>query len=106
MPDFYDFLFKIVTEEVCNDDMKIRRVNIKDPGILVQLYELQKACLPYDRPYPIKDGYWWIAYEGDEPVGVGGAVYACPTTLAWETSKYLEFAKRFREGIFQRRLPR
>lgn len=85
MTDFYDFLFKIVTEEVCNDDMKIRRVNIKDPQVLLQLHELQRYCLPYDKVYPVTDGYWWIAYEGDEPVGFGGVVQS----VRWSDCGYL-----------------
>lgn len=85
MYDFYDFLFKVVTNEVCNDEMKIRRVNIADPGIVVQLLELQKACLPYDKPYPIDGGYWWIAYENDEPIGFGGVVQS----VRWGDCGYL-----------------
>jgi GNAT superfamily N-acetyltransferase len=85
MTDFYDFLFKVVTEEVCNDEMKIRRVNIHDPEVRKQLKALQKICLPYDEPFPVDDGYWWVATDGDEPVGFGGLIQS----VRWADCGYL-----------------
>lgn len=36
------------------------------------LLALQVATLPYDLPSNSREGYWWIAYKGDEPVGFAG----------------------------------
>ncbi|HEY2011371.1 MAG TPA: GNAT family N-acetyltransferase [Rhizomicrobium sp.] len=36
------------------------------------LNSMQRACLPSDKPANVTRGRWWIAYDGDKPVGFIG----------------------------------
>ena len=36
------------------------------------LMQLQREILPGDRPVTIDNTYWWIAYDGDKPIGFSG----------------------------------
>jgi GNAT superfamily N-acetyltransferase len=46
-----------------NTLMKIKRVDVRNPRIQTELSVLQKKCLPYDTPYDVNYGYWWIVYD-------------------------------------------
>jgi GNAT superfamily N-acetyltransferase len=49
--------------------VNIRQVNTKSPGAAALLHQLQLICLPGDEPASTEDGWWWIAYDGDRPIG-------------------------------------
>lgn len=49
------------------------------------LYSMQEACLPGDRPADVSRGFWWIAYDDDEPIGFGGLY----RSVNWDDAVYL-----------------
>jgi len=50
-------------------------VDTRQPEVVQLLTLLQKACLPYDKIYPITQGYWHVVYaQNGEAVGFGGIV--------------------------------
>jgi GNAT superfamily N-acetyltransferase len=61
-------------------------VDIRQPKVVRLLTSLQKACLPYDKIYPITQGYWYVAFsETGEAVGFGGIV----PSSRWFDTMYL-----------------
>jgi GNAT superfamily N-acetyltransferase len=36
------------------------------------LSRMQRRVLPYDKPAATTIGWWWLAFDGDEPVGFAG----------------------------------
>jgi L-amino acid N-acyltransferase YncA len=41
--------------------MKLRQVDVSK--VAVELSVLQKKCLPFDKPYDVTQGYWWMVYD-------------------------------------------
>lgn len=70
----------------------IRIVSTHTPAIDAELYRLQKRCLPGDTRYDVRDGFWWIAYHGDTPVGFAGIV---------ASSRWLETGYLCRAGVLE-----
>jgi predicted acetyltransferase len=56
--------------------MKIQRVNTRQPAVQTRLSQLQKKCLPYDKPYDTNHGYWWIATKDGVDIGFAGLIYS------------------------------
>lgn len=54
------------------DKYKIRRVDGKDESTSRVIRNLQKKCLPNDKPMSTDNGFWWIAYNDVEAVAFGG----------------------------------
>lgn len=65
--------------------IELRAVNGKSPDMQSLLYTLQLEILPGDRPAATTYGYWWIMYDGHNPIGFCG-VYASTT---WAHTGYL-----------------
>jgi GNAT superfamily N-acetyltransferase len=64
----------------------IKAVDASKPEIKKVLKDLQKACLPLDKPVdPSVKGIWWIAYYKGEPV----AFAALNASYRWEKTGYL-----------------
>ncbi len=49
------------------------------------LYRLQREALPYDAPISSTTGWWWIAYDGDRPVGFA----SMDASTQWSDCVYL-----------------
>ena len=66
-------------------NIKIRAIrgNIEKHTALLMF--LQRKCLPYDEPYDVSVGHWWIAYDGDKPIGFAGLV----RSSSWYDCGYL-----------------
>jgi len=62
----------------------IRNVDPSKKSITTTLTYLQKKCLPYDEPYDVSKGWWWIAYDEDKPVGFAGLV----RSISWSDCGY------------------
>ncbi len=62
----------------------IRNVDPRKPAIVTTLTYLQKKCLPYDKPYDTSQGWWWIVYDEDKPVGFAGLV----RSSSWSDTGY------------------
>lgn len=85
--------------------ISIRRVDGKDKDAAHDLYSLQEACLPSDTPADVSRGYWWIAYDDDEPVAFGGMY----RSVNWDDGVYLVrsgVAESYRGMGLQKRLIR
>lgn len=65
--------------------ISIRAVDTRDPDVVATLLQLQKKCLPYDTPYDVSRGHWWIAYDGYLAVGFAGIV----RSISWFDCGYL-----------------
>jgi GNAT superfamily N-acetyltransferase len=65
--------------------MKIKAVNGADPEVASLLRWLQLATMPRDDPYDTGNGFWWVAYEGTEPIGFAGMV----RSFRWSDAGYL-----------------
>ena len=52
--------------------MHIRLVDSKSLEIEALLNWLQLKILPQDTPSDTRVGHWWVAYEGETPVGFAG----------------------------------
>jgi GNAT superfamily N-acetyltransferase len=39
-----------------------------------RLDALQAICLPHDKPYDVKKGFWWIVTENKQDIGFAGLV--------------------------------
>ena len=64
----------------------IRKANIKSAKTVAIIMRLQKATLPYDKPYEPKSGAWFIAYAEDgEPAAFAGIVQS----NQWTDTAYL-----------------
>jgi GNAT superfamily N-acetyltransferase len=46
----------------------IRKVDGGKEAVAHCLLWLQHECLPHDEPLPANEGFWWIAYQGGNPV--------------------------------------
>ena len=69
------------------------------------LNDLQKECLPHDDLYNVLDGWWWIAYDNDLPIGFSGLV----RSKRWSDTGYFCRAgvvKRYRGKGIQKDLIR
>lgn len=53
---------------------RIVKVNPARPDVAHELMRLQALCLPGDVPANVDEGWWWIAYDGDEAVGFAAMV--------------------------------
>lgn len=63
--------------------MKVRQVFGPDHEFV--LLRMQKETFPMDGKVACIDGYWWLAFDGDLPVG-----FACMTDVdSWPGSGYL-----------------
>jgi GNAT superfamily N-acetyltransferase len=56
--------------------IKVRAVNGADPDTADLLDEMQKTCLPADDLAETEYGYWWIAYDGEEPAAFCGLYHS------------------------------
>lgn len=65
--------------------MNIRAVNAKDPKVSALLTFLQLSTLGGDDPYDVSEGHWWIAYEGELPIGFAGVVQS----VRWSDTGYM-----------------
>ena len=66
--------------------ISIRKVDPRKIEIATTLKYLQKKCLPYDTPYDVMKGHWWIAYvDGIIPIGFAGLV----RSVSWWDCGYL-----------------
>jgi GNAT superfamily N-acetyltransferase len=63
----------------------VRQVDPADPKVSALLTWLQLSTLTGDEPYDVSDGHWWIAYEGEMPIGFAGVV----RSLQWSDAGYL-----------------
>ena len=54
--------------------MTIAQVDIALLRTAVRLRALQKLCLPYDKPYDTRKGYWWIATDEGIDTAFAGLV--------------------------------
>lgn len=64
--------------------MKITSVDTGKAAVAASLQYLQLTILPGDEPQELM-GHWWIAYDGEIPVGFGALV---PSTQ-WSDTVYL-----------------
>ncbi|MBF9235561.1 GNAT family N-acetyltransferase [Microvirga alba] len=55
-------------------DYIIRLADNTRPATLKLLRRLHSECLPYDKLPNFTEGFWWIAYHGDDAVGFAGMV--------------------------------
>jgi len=63
----------------------IRNVDPSKKAIATTLKYLQKKCLPYDEPYDVSKGWWWVAYDQGKPVAFAGLV----RSSSWSDCGYL-----------------
>lgn len=63
--------------------VSIRRVT--GPSEHLDLYTLQEACLPLDRPADVGVGAWWLAYDDDEAIAFAGMY----PSVQWDDTVYL-----------------
>lgn len=52
--------------------IRVKRVDPAKPATAALLQWLQLEVLPADAPMPTDEGYWWVAYADDTPVGFAG----------------------------------
>lgn len=65
--------------------IRIRAVDGKDPATAALLLHLQCKILPLDNALKSNKGFWWIAYDGDLPVGFA----AMSPSHRWDDTGYL-----------------
>lgn len=65
--------------------IRIKNVNGSNKAIAALLKYLQLTCLPLDEPLETNKGFWWIAYEGDLPIGFA----AMSSSHRWGDTGYL-----------------
>ena len=65
--------------------ISIRKVDTRKPEIVALLKYLQKECLPTTVLYDVNKGHWWIAYDGNIPIGFAGLV----RSASWYDCGYL-----------------
>jgi len=64
----------------------VTAVDTRKPEVRTVLLYLQSKCLPYDKPYPVDHGHWWVVYTEDEqPIGFAGMV----RSLQWCNAGYM-----------------
>lgn len=63
--------------------IRVKRVDPKKNYDLLR--QLQRECLPADKPLNPLHGYWWIAYCGDTAVGFA----ALTPSMQWSDTGYL-----------------
>jgi GNAT superfamily N-acetyltransferase len=66
--------------------MNIRRINTKPESNRELLDDIQKACLPYDRPYDTNFGYWWTATDA---LGICTGFAGLVHSVRWSDAGYL-----------------
>jgi len=66
--------------------MKIKRVDILNSQVQTKLSELQKICLPNDRPHDTTYGHWWIISDAH---GVACAFAGVVPSSRWTDTGYL-----------------
>lgn len=60
-------------------------VDATEEKTVALLRSLQLRTLEGDKPYNVKNGHWWIAYDGDTPVGFAGIAQS----VKWSDAGYL-----------------
>jgi GNAT superfamily N-acetyltransferase len=65
--------------------IRLQVVNAADPKVAALLMFLQLSTLTGDEPYDVNEGYWWIAYDGEMPIGFAGLVQSS----RWYDTGYL-----------------
>lgn len=63
----------------------ITAVTATDPKVSALLTFLQLSTLTGDAPYDVSEGHWWIAYEGEMPIGFAGVVQS----VRWSDTGYM-----------------
>lgn len=53
--------------------IRIRRLELTPPNIMV-VHDLDRVCLPHDRPFYPTEGAWWYAEVNGELAGYAGVV--------------------------------
>lgn len=64
---------------------KIRIRRVSGHAARAELLDLQLTILPADKPAPTHVGWWWIAYDGTQPIGFAGLYQS----RAWRDAGYL-----------------
>jgi GNAT superfamily N-acetyltransferase len=65
--------------------MKIKHIDTSVQANIDVLNKLQKECLPYDKPYKLSEGDWWVAYQDSKPIAFAGLV----RSARWTDTGYL-----------------
>ena len=81
----------------------IKRVDPKNMRVAQDIRRLQKMCLPGDRPYDMRKGTWWLAYQDKTAI----AFAAMAHSAQWVSTGYLCRAgvmRLFRGKGLQKRL--
>lgn len=65
--------------------IRIVAVDSTDEKTAALLHYLQLDTLPDDTPYNVRNGHWWIAYEGELAVGFAGI----SQSVRWTDTGYL-----------------
>ena len=65
--------------------MRIKQVNTLFTKYVDQLTDLHKKCFPADEMPEFNKGYWWIAYDGELPIGFCGLTHV----PSWDSAGYL-----------------
>lgn len=83
----------------------IKRVKHKNPEVQQLLVKLHKQCFPHDVFPDFNIGFWWIAYDGDKPIGFCGM----KASSQWVETGYMNRAgviNNYRGKGLQRRMIR
>lgn len=70
--------------------MKLLSVDGSCKRVSSTIRQLQLQCLPCDKPYNTSNGFWWVAYEGCEPVAFAGVV---------QSSQWIDAGYLCRSGV-------
>jgi len=65
--------------------MKIKHIDASIEVNKELLLSMQKKILPYDKPFDVNEGNWWIAYQEGKPIGFAGLV----RSARWTDTGYL-----------------
>jgi len=65
--------------------MKIKHIDASIEVNKELLLSMQKKILPYDKPFDVSEGNWWIAYQDGIPIGFAGLV----PSARWADTGYL-----------------
>jgi GNAT superfamily N-acetyltransferase len=60
--------------------ISVQAVDATDPKVAALLTFLQLSTLTGDEPYDVREGFWWVAYDGEMPVGFAGVVRSAQWT--------------------------
>ena len=83
---------------------RLRRLELTPPNIMV-VHDLDRICLPADRPFFPQKGTWWLAEVDGQVAGFGGV----SPSSRWKDCGYLERSgvlPEFRGHGLQKRLIR